>query len=154
MTGRLLHHGHYARPPRAGWGFNVTHGHPDEEYATNRRPLIHTDLVELHDATADVNNVRAELVVVLAAISCACDHFDTISTPPTYLFLATYCDCVVKAFAEGGALLCHRPLVADICNALRDYRRTGLTSVSPGITFAPTLAGRTGWTWGMSSLTL
>ena len=58
--------------------------------------------MELNGATADINNVRAELVAVLAAISWACDHVDTFLTPPTNLLLAIDCDCVVKAFAEEG----------------------------------------------------
>ena len=37
--------------------------------------------MELNGATADINNVRAELVAVLEAVSWACDHADTFPTP-------------------------------------------------------------------------
>ena len=47
-----------AEPPRAGWGFTVSRGHSDDEYASERRPLNHADLVELNGATAGINNVR------------------------------------------------------------------------------------------------
>ena len=61
--------------------------------------------MELSGATADISNVRAELVAVLEAVSWACDHVDSFLTPPpTNLLPAIDCDCVVKAFAKGGGL--------------------------------------------------
>ena len=69
-------------PPKAGWGFTVSRGHTGDEYASGSGPLIHADLVELNGATADINNVRAELVAVLEAVSWACDHADNFTTHP------------------------------------------------------------------------
>ena len=106
----------------AGWGFSVSRGHAGDEYASGSGPLTHTDLVELSGATADISNVRAELVAVLEAVSWACGHVDSILTPPTNLLFAIDCDCVVKAFAKRGALRRHRQLVADIRDALRDLQ--------------------------------
>ena len=77
-------------PPKVGWGFTVSRGHSGDEYALDSGPLTHADLVELNRATAGINNVRAELVAVLEAVSWACDHADTIPIPPlltSYLLL-------------------------------------------------------------------
>ena len=67
--------------PKMGRGITVSRGHTGDEYASGSGPLIHADLVELNGATADINNVRAELVAVLEAVSWACDHADTFPTP-------------------------------------------------------------------------
>ena len=56
-------------PPRAGWGYTVMQGHEEAEYAFDKGPLDHADLVELNGASAEINNVRAELVAVLEALS-------------------------------------------------------------------------------------
>ena len=36
-------------PPRAGWGFTVSRGYTFDEYASDRGPLDHADLVELKE---------------------------------------------------------------------------------------------------------
>ena len=84
--------------------------------------------MELNGATADINNVRAELVAVLEANSWACDHVDTFTTTPTNLLLAIDCDYLVKAFAKGGGLYdVIASLLLTSVTPSGTYRRTGLT---------------------------
>ena len=118
-------------PPRAGWGITATRGHIYDEYASDRGPLNYADQVELNGGTADINNFRADLLVALATISWAWDHVDTPRGGP--------CD------GTGSTLL----KSATPCGF---YRRTGLTYILSGTTFAPTLADRIGCHVGMIAL--